>query len=307
MILTFIRVFRPIRWYRNSFMILGILIAVRVVNIGISDILSHWMQIFLAFVSVCLIASGNYGINEVLDKEQDNFHPQKKHRALPSGTISPTPVILVSILLYVSGIGISLLKNNYMLTISLLLLLISGLLYNIPPVRLKDKPYLDFSFEALNNPIRLMVGWYSIAEPIHWVPATFILGYWFLGIFLMASKRFGELRFIHEAETAALYRKSLKYYTEELLLISMIAALVAFAYMFGALSMKYDINLFMVLPLIIIWTIWYFRLAYKENSIVKDPERIFEEKYFLIYTVFTFFVFFWLFNSSVSILNWLKN
>jgi decaprenyl-phosphate phosphoribosyltransferase len=306
MLLTLIKVFRPIRWYRNSFMILGILIAIKVVNIGSADILSHWLEIFLAFVSVCLIASGNYGINEVLDKEQDKFHPTKKYRAIPSGKVSANLVIVISIILYVLGLGISLLKNNYMLTFSVTLLMISGWLYNIPPIRLKDKPYLDFSFEALNNPIRLMVGWYSIAEPKHLVPATFIFGYWFLGIFLMASKRFGELRFINEAKTAELYRKSLKYYTEEVLLISMIAALVAFSYMFGAMSMKYNINLLMVLPLIIIWTIWYFHLAYKENTIVKDPERVFEEKYFVAYTLTIFAVFFWLFNSSIDTLNWLK-
>jgi decaprenyl-phosphate phosphoribosyltransferase len=38
---------------------------------------------------------------------------------------------------------------------------IMGCIYNIPPVRSKDKPYFDVLSESVNNPIRLMLGWYA--------------------------------------------------------------------------------------------------------------------------------------------------
>ena len=40
----------------------------------------------------------------------------------------------------------------------------------------------------------------------------------------------------------------------------------------------YNIDLIMTVPCIIIWTVWFFDIAYEENTIMKDPERIFEKK-----------------------------
>ena len=42
------------------------------------------------------------------------------------------------------------------------LLWIMGCLYNIPPFRTKDRPWLDVLSEAVNNPLRLLIGWYMV-------------------------------------------------------------------------------------------------------------------------------------------------
>jgi 4-hydroxybenzoate polyprenyltransferase len=191
-------------------MLLGALLAINITETALSDSL---VDILRAFISICLVASGNYGINEVLDVEADGQHPQKKLRAIPSGKISSVPVVIISIILYVVGISIVLSSRNIMLAISVSLLLLSGVLYNVKPIRLKDKPYMDFIAESFNNPIRLMVGWYSVATPEKIVPSSFILGFWFLGMFLMASKRFGEYRFFKDKDQLVEYRKSFKHYT----------------------------------------------------------------------------------------------
>ena len=36
---------------------------------------------------------------------------------------------------------------------------VMGCIYNIPPVRSKDLPYLDVLSEAVNNPLRMLAGW----------------------------------------------------------------------------------------------------------------------------------------------------
>ncbi|HET8842324.1 MAG TPA: UbiA family prenyltransferase, partial [Ktedonobacteraceae bacterium] len=161
MLKSLIDVFRPLRWYRNGFMIIATVLAIKILNIESKFILSlpFLLPIFITFISLCLVASGNYGINEVFDAETDKHHPEKKNRAIPSGKIPPILVICFSVILYVAGFLLISTINNSMSVISLSLLLVSGILYNVKPFRLKDKPYVDFPFEAANNPIRLMVGW----------------------------------------------------------------------------------------------------------------------------------------------------
>ena len=39
-------------------------------------------------------------------------------------------------------------------------LLVAGLVYNLPPLRFKDWPYLDALTESLTNPIRIAIGWH---------------------------------------------------------------------------------------------------------------------------------------------------
>jgi len=301
-------VFRPKRWYRNLTMVLGTVIALKVLHIGAHTALSGALvtHFALALAGVCLIASGNYGINEVLDAEADRHHPEKKNRAIPSGRVSAKLVICLSIAWYVIGLGLVALNHNIALVISATLLLVSGLVYNVPPIRLKDRAFIDFTSEALNNPIRFMIGWYAVATSHEIVPASFVLGYWFLGIFLMAAKRFGEIRVINNSSKAKKYRLSLAHYTEENLLMAMIAGLTAFSYMLGALSLKYSVDVILVLPFIVVWVVWFFALAFEKNTIVISPERIFEKKRFASFSVVTLAVFLFFFYTGDQLLGWVK-
>lgn len=301
-------VFRPKRWYRNLTMILGSIIALKLLNISLDTALQPPILIhfILALLGVCLIASGNYGINEVLDAESDRHHPEKKNRAIPSGRVSAKLVVGLSALWYILGIVLVALTGNVALTISAVLLLISGLTYNVSPIRTKDRAYIDFTTEAINNPIRFLIGWYAVTDSHHIFPASFVLGYWFLGVFLMAAKRFGEIRVINNQEKAGKYRKSLAHYTEEKLLMAMVASLTAFSYMIGALSLKYSVDVILVLPFIVVWVVWFFVIAFEHNTIVISPERILEKKYFASFSVLTLVVFLYFFYTGDQLLGWVK-
>ncbi len=215
-------------------------------------------------------------------------------------------VVSLSNWVFFFWLGLVLPLQNSVLFFSLGLLLLSGLLYNIKPFRFKDKPYLDFIFEALNNPIRLLVGWYSAVAPDKLIPSSFLLAFWSIGIFLMASKRFGELRFINDVVLSSKYRRSFTYYTEENLLLSMVASISSFNYMFGALSFKYSIDLVLMLPLLVIWILWFFKLSYETDSIVKDPERVFEKKSFLLYSILIMGIFIYLLFTGNTIMGFIK-
>jgi decaprenyl-phosphate phosphoribosyltransferase len=308
MIKNLLDVFRPKRWYRNLTMVLGSVIALKLLHISFHQITraSTLTHFFIVLIATCLVASGNYGINEVLDAEADSHHPEKKHRAIPSGRISARLVIYLSILWYVLGLAMVAALGNVAVFVSVALLFVSGIVYNVPPIRLKDRAYVDFTSEALNNPIRFLIGWYAITNSHHIAPASFVLGYWFLGVFLMASKRFGEIRIINNQKTAKKYRLSLAHYTEEKLLMSMIAGLTAFSYMFGALSLKYSVDVILVLPFIVGWVVWFFALAFEKDTIVISPERIFEKGYFMSYSIIVLAVFIFCFYTGNQFLGWVK-
>ncbi len=308
LIKNLVDVFRPKRWYRNLTMVLGSVIALKLLHVSLHAALSNPIlpHFVLALIGICLVASGNYGINEVLDAEADRHHPEKRHRAIPSGRVSAKLVIVLSIVWYVLGITIVALTGNLALIISAALLLLSGIVYNVPPIRLKDRAYVDFTSEALNNPIRFMIGWYAITDSHHIVPASFVLGYWFLGVFLMAAKRFGEIRVINNSTKAKKYRQSLAHYTEERLIMAMIAGLTAFSYMLGALSLKYSVDVILVLPFVVAWVVWFFVIAFEENTIVISPERIFEKKYFAVFSVLVLTVFLYFFYTGDQLLGWVR-
>ena len=40
------------------------------------------------FAIFCLITSGVYIVNDIMDRERDRAHPEKKHRPLASGRLS---------------------------------------------------------------------------------------------------------------------------------------------------------------------------------------------------------------------------
>src|SRR3954463_7227709 len=101
-----------------------------------------------------------------------------------------------------------------------LFLLVMGVVYNVRPVRSKDLPYVDVLSESINNPIRLLLGWFAVTTA-EFPPVSLLISYWMIGAFFMATKRFSEYRSLADPATAGAYRNSFRHYDEEKLLTSM--------------------------------------------------------------------------------------
>jgi 4-hydroxybenzoate polyprenyltransferase len=150
-----------------------------------------------------------------------------------------------------------------------------GCFYNIPPVRMKDIPYLDVLSESINNPIRLCVGWYIVTATVV-PPVSLLVAYWMLGAYFMALKRFSEYRQIG-CEPAALYRRSFEFYTEEALLTSVLFYAATSMLFFGAFVMRYRMEMVLAFPLIALLMAVYFNLAFVKDSPVQNPEKLYKE------------------------------
>lgn len=277
---NYIKIARPDHWVKNFFIYPGSLFALLLVGNQNSIPMLTW-QLILGFFATCLIASANYVINEWLDAKFDQYHPTKKNRPVVQNTMSFRLVMIEYALLSVIGLGSSLLISLPFFYCELWLL-VMGVLYNVKPLRTKDLVYLDVLSESINNAIRLLLGWFIVTSQ-YLPPITIVIGYWFGGAFLMAIKRYAEYRMIDDKATASLYRKSFGKYTEQSLLISAFFYAMCSLFLCGIFIIKYKIELLLLVPLLCGLFCLYFHLAFKKDSAVQKPEKLYKEKGLILY------------------------
>ena len=131
-----------------------------------------------------LLWGGLYALNDYTDWQKDKLHAVKRKRPIPSGQVKPNLALAWAGLLIVLSFTVALTLNNFLFTISLLLMLINQLLYTLPPIHLKKKPVLDLISGSLINPLfRFYAGW-ALFLPVMNAPLLvilFILGFQFGG------------------------------------------------------------------------------------------------------------------------------
>ena len=294
-----IQLARPDHWFKNVFMLPGAALA-----IVLSAHYAIWPDIgalLLGIIATCLLASANYTINEWLDAEFDRFHPVKKQRPAALGLATPMRVYAQWCLLSLIGLGLSAtLGWQFFLFAALLLLM--GIAYNVRPIRLKDRLYLDVLSESLNNPIRFMLGWSTVSTDI-FPPSSILLAFWMGGAYLMTVKRYAEYRFIADPDVAASYRRSFRYYSEPNLLVSAFFYGLLAAFFLGVFLIKYRIEFIIALPFLALLFAWYLNLGMRVDSIAQRPEALYKEWKFAIYVCFVGFLISFLFFYDMPWLN----
>jgi len=237
------------------------------------------LSIIVGFASAITIASANYVLNEWLDREYDAHHPSKQARAAVQCSLSPFVVYLEYVAFAVIGLLLAWPLGTFFFLASFVFL-VSGLIYNVPPVRSKDLPYIDVISEAMNNPIRLTLGW-TIIDPSTMPPSSLIIAYWTAGAFLMGAKRLSEYRDISGTvgpELLHRYRRSFRYYTAESLTVSCFLYAMVSAFFIAAFLVKYRLEYIVAMPFIAVLFSSYLWLALLKNSIAQRPERMFRSK-----------------------------
>ena len=283
--IEYLKVLRPDHWLKNIFIFFGHGVAIALLGTPING--TTILTILFSLIPACLIASAHYIINEILDAPFDRLHPTKKHRSVAAGTVKTSVLWLLMLVICVIAFTLSLLFFNISYTLSLLLLLISGFVYNVPPVRLKDKPFLDVICESFNNPIRLWLGWYALAPATSFPPLSIILSWWFFGALLMAGKRYSEYRFIGDPVRSGEYRRSFKTYTEKSLIISMITYANFFCFCMGVAMAVYRPNLILIFPIVVIAIIAYFHHAMSTEGAKLEPEQLMRNPILIVCTLLT--------------------
>jgi 4-hydroxybenzoate polyprenyltransferase len=264
-------------WVKNVFVLPGVVVALGLdpqpLGIGLL-----W-RLLLGLLATGFVASSNYVLNELLDGRFDALHPTKQDRPVPSGRVSVPLGYAQWLLMGAIGLGLGA-SIGLAFTLTMAWLWVMGCIYNIPPVRSKDLPYLDVLSEAINNPIRMLAGWF-IVGPNAIAPASLLLSYWMVGCYFMAIKRFSEYRMIGSAERASSYRKSFAFYDEQKLLVSITFYASAAMLFLGAFIMRYRLELLLSFPFVALVMAVYLSVSFKHDSAAQAPEKLYREPYLM--------------------------
>jgi 4-hydroxybenzoate polyprenyltransferase len=238
----------------------------------------------LAFVVSGLVSSVNYAVNEILDAPFDARHPTKRDRPIPSGRVRVGPLLVLTAAVALLAFGLS----WWLLPPAVLggagALFLAGLVYNLPPLRLKDWPYLDAVTESLTNPIRIAIGWHAVAAGAP--PVLLLVTVWAFGAFLMTGKRLAELRLL--GDLAARYRPTFRVYSVAgLFLVQLAYALVGFGALARLVATQRP-EVLPALPLVAVLLGWAFKMTFEPESPLIDPEHLYRRPVFLLVAIAIF-------------------
>ena len=261
---------------KHIFIVPGIMLAYLLRGVHTPSLAKSFL---LGLIAAICIASANYVINEWFDREFDKFHPDKSRRAAVRTQLNGNIIFLEWAGLVAVGLLCALAASTIMFLVAAVFAL-QGLIYNIPPVRSKDKAYLDVISESINNPLRLMIGW-AMVDPTTLPPSSIILMYWAGGAFLMAAKRLSEFREItasHGRDLLERYRASFVGYSEVSLTVSCFVFALIASFFLAVFLIKYRIEYLLTVPVVIALFAHYLALSMQPQSSAQKPEKLYKER-----------------------------
>lgn len=233
----FFELARPGQIYKNLLIFLAIIFSGNLFNLDL------FFLTLLGFVSLILVSSANYVLNDILDKKYDKKHPEKRQRPIASGKISikVASVFFASLLLASFVLGFFLDLYFFICVVSLFLI---SSFYSLIG---KKIIFLDLFLISINFVLRAIAGAFLIdVVPSFWL----VEGVFFISLFLINGKRFGELCFFEEKDLE-FCRKVLHKYNKKILKImflfsalALIFSFLLFSFLSGHKSMYLNIPFF---------------------------------------------------------------
>ena len=261
-LIEYFKSLRPQQWYKNLLILL--------VPFFSRQLFSLDFFTLLGYISLCLISSSNYIINDIIDIKKDKINPEKSKRPLATGNIRKREAIM----LFVITLGLSFI---FAYTVNLLFVTLIGtifvnsLLYTF---WLKQKKYMDVISISINFIIRALSGHIIVnASLSYWL----IICTFFISFMMASAKRYSEYHFVYKKKGK---KKILSHYSSEdlkyLLIITMICLMISLS-IFPFFS-EFAQNLVYLLPLTIYLCLRYMQLTFNGSEIARFPELFYKEK-----------------------------
>jgi len=186
MMLPMIRLLRPGDWVKNLFVFPALVFSLPAQIEQGEPILAMIGAVLLAFVAFCMISSGFYAINDVVDAEKDRGHPVKRRRPVASGAVAPAVAFITGVTL----IALSLVLAAFVAKLLVLVLLLYAALQIGYNFGIKRIMFVDVMAIACGFALRATAGAAAMSVPISiWL----LLCVFFLCVFLGFVKRMCDL------------------------------------------------------------------------------------------------------------------
>lgn len=263
---------RPSQWVKNIILFLPVFFAQEMAD------LDRLQNVAILFAGFCMLTSGVYVFNDLMDAKEDRLHPAKQFRPIAARKVSPEEAIAFMFLLY----GISALFFSLLHISSNLIWLLAGgyILLNLAyTLFLKQVQIIDAMIVACGFIIRLEAG--AAAGEIelsHWlIIMTFILS-----LFLAFAKRRDDLR--NFMETGQISRKNITGYTIDYLnvILSFLSSIIAVTYILYTLSPEVTARsseyLYVTVPFVLAGIMRYLQIILVEKSNCNPTDILLQDR-----------------------------
>jgi 4-hydroxybenzoate polyprenyltransferase len=259
-----VRAMRPQQFVKNGIVFTALVFSVR--QAWRPAFPDSWVPLLLrailAFCAFCLVAAGEYLVNDIRDRDADRQHPRKRFRPIASGEV-PLPLAqTTATLLFAAGLmGGLALGWRFALVLAGYAALMLAYSFALKAIVLVDVIVIAIGFV-----LRAIAGALAIGVPVSpWLYLCTGLG----ALFLAVNKRRHELVLLQNG--AAEHRPILQEYSTHLLdqLSAMVTAatLIAYSlYTFSAENLPKNHIMMVTIPFVIYGLFRYLFLVYQKDE-----------------------------------------
>jgi len=276
--LNIIKSLRPNHWVKNLLIFAALVFSENLFN------LSLFLKTLFGFGVFCLLASGLYILNDIVDINKDKLMPKEFQRPIAKGLVEIHIARPISSILIVASLVLSFILNLHFgfLSIIYCALMVSYTLY------FKNLIFLDVIIISMGFVIRAIAGAILInIDASNWL----IFCTFFLALFISTIKRRSRLCFLRLA--ADKFNNIYRGYDLEILnwMIQIFASITIVSYALYVVSLREAWKgMFFTIPIVVHCVLRYFY----ENLITKQhilpEELIFKNKPILISIILWFFI-----------------
>lgn len=175
-----VRTARPRQWAKN------LLVFAAPAAAGVLDEVGALTATSVAFLAFCLAASSTYCLNDLLDREADRHHPDKRHRPVAAGLVPPGLAGAVAVSLAVAAVALALIAAGPALAALVGAYLVLTTSYSL---WLKHMAIIDIAAISAGFVLRAAAGAVAVDVPMSdW----FLIVVSFAALFVAAGKRLAE-------------------------------------------------------------------------------------------------------------------
>ena len=269
------RSMRPRQWTKNLIVFMALLFSIN--ERWDPSEPSSWAPLLgwtaIAFALFCLISSADYLLNDVIDRESDRLHPDKRRRPIAAGLLSPRAALIWAVALaaiaVAGGFALSApLTWHVGAVLAGYIVLMVSYTFVLKHVVLMDMMAIGAGFV-----LRAMAGAFAIDTPISpWLYVVTALG----ALFLVVHKRRAEITLL--AEDAGNHRPILEHYSPALLeqMTALVTASTLSAYglyTFTAENLPTNNAMMLTIPFVLYGLLRYLYLVHQKGE-GGSPEEV---------------------------------
>jgi len=276
-----IRTARPRQWLKNFSVFAAPLFAGTLLR------QSTFELSLAAFVGYCLVSSGGYFLNDIIDAPKDRLHPIKKNRPIASGKLPLWLAWIITFTFIISSIVYSAVNVGRYFTFSILVYILIQITYSL---YFRNVIILDSLVVASLFVLRVFAGGFASNTSISsWLALTTIG----ISLLLAFGKRRSEKTIVTKYNTATgNTRSTLKHYPDSLLdsIITMASTYTIITYSLFTFQVSERASIgpltnilpsilrnpkwmMLTIPLVIYGVARYLYVIYEKNE-AESPERV---------------------------------